>query len=131
MRAAPLCRAACGILVGACKTTTLLVLYREITKPLVPLGKATTLLVEVLGLLCKGMVSVCCSHSCQLMCWGWHIEGIKTLLGMERMVVGSAHCCIWEPGQLAAGWRAVALRADLRFSCRARRPRASCGGTGA
>ncbi|XP_048810877.1 eukaryotic translation initiation factor 4 gamma 1 isoform X5 [Lagopus muta] len=30
-------------------------LFREITKPLVPLGKATTLLVEVLGLLCKGM----------------------------------------------------------------------------
>lgn len=31
---------------------------REITKPLVPIGKATTLLFEVLGLLCKGMVSV-------------------------------------------------------------------------
>lgn len=31
--------------------------HREITKPLVPIGKATTLLVEVLGLLCKGMVS--------------------------------------------------------------------------
>uniref|UniRef100_A0A8B9INR0 Eukaryotic translation initiation factor 4 gamma 1 n=1 Tax=Anser cygnoides TaxID=8845 RepID=A0A8B9INR0_ANSCY len=30
-------------------------LFREITKPLVPIGKATTLLVEVLGLLCKGM----------------------------------------------------------------------------
>uniref|UniRef100_A0A803YAN5 Eukaryotic translation initiation factor 4 gamma 1 n=1 Tax=Meleagris gallopavo TaxID=9103 RepID=A0A803YAN5_MELGA len=30
-------------------------LFREITKPLLPLGKATTLLVEVLGLLCKGM----------------------------------------------------------------------------
>ncbi|KFV69651.1 Eukaryotic translation initiation factor 4 gamma 1, partial [Dryobates pubescens] len=30
-------------------------LFREITKPLVPIGKATTLLVEVLGLLCKTM----------------------------------------------------------------------------
>ncbi|KFZ53143.1 Eukaryotic translation initiation factor 4 gamma 1, partial [Antrostomus carolinensis] len=30
-------------------------LFREITKPLVPIGKATTLLGEVLGLLCKGM----------------------------------------------------------------------------
>ncbi|KFP00549.1 Eukaryotic translation initiation factor 4 gamma 1, partial [Calypte anna] len=30
-------------------------LFREITKPLVPIGKAPTLLVEVLGLLCKGM----------------------------------------------------------------------------
>ncbi|NWS83289.1 IF4G1 factor, partial [Toxostoma redivivum] len=30
-------------------------LFREITKPLVPIGKATMLLVEVLGLLCKGM----------------------------------------------------------------------------
>ncbi|NXY79318.1 IF4G1 factor, partial [Glareola pratincola] len=30
-------------------------LFREITKPLVPIGKATTLLVQVLGLLCKGM----------------------------------------------------------------------------
>ncbi|XP_071423136.1 eukaryotic translation initiation factor 4 gamma 1 isoform X2 [Pithys albifrons albifrons] len=30
-------------------------LFREITKPLVSIGKATTLLVEVLGLLCKGM----------------------------------------------------------------------------
>nr|XP_009934917.1 PREDICTED: eukaryotic translation initiation factor 4 gamma 1 [Opisthocomus hoazin] len=30
-------------------------LFREITKPLVPIGKATTLLVEVLGLLCKCM----------------------------------------------------------------------------
>ncbi|NWI53026.1 IF4G1 factor, partial [Calyptomena viridis] len=30
-------------------------LFREITKPLVPIGKATTLLVEVLALLCKGM----------------------------------------------------------------------------
>ncbi|KFR00547.1 Eukaryotic translation initiation factor 4 gamma 1, partial [Nipponia nippon] len=30
-------------------------LFREITKPLVPIGKATTLLVKVLGLLCKGM----------------------------------------------------------------------------
>ncbi|NWV32557.1 IF4G1 factor, partial [Grantiella picta] len=30
-------------------------MFREITKPLVPIGKATTLLVEVLGLLCKGM----------------------------------------------------------------------------
>ncbi|NWZ59365.1 IF4G1 factor, partial [Haliaeetus albicilla] len=30
-------------------------LFREITKPLLPIGKATTLLVEVLGLLCKGM----------------------------------------------------------------------------
>ncbi|NXA51092.1 IF4G1 factor, partial [Nothocercus julius] len=30
-------------------------LFREITKPLVPIGKATTLLVEVLGLFCKGM----------------------------------------------------------------------------
>ncbi|NXF86730.1 IF4G1 factor, partial [Eubucco bourcierii] len=30
-------------------------LFREITKPLVPIGKATTLLVEVLGLLCKSM----------------------------------------------------------------------------
>lgn len=57
-----------GILVGACITTILLMLYREITKPLLPLGKATTLLVEVLGLLCKGMVSARCSHSCQLMC---------------------------------------------------------------
>ncbi|KAJ7324709.1 hypothetical protein JRQ81_017729 [Phrynocephalus forsythii] len=30
-------------------------LFREIAKPLVPLGKATTLLLEILGLLCKGM----------------------------------------------------------------------------
>uniref|UniRef100_A0A8C6YEC1 Eukaryotic translation initiation factor 4 gamma 1 n=1 Tax=Naja naja TaxID=35670 RepID=A0A8C6YEC1_NAJNA len=30
-------------------------LFREIAKPLVPIGKATTLLVEILGLLCKGM----------------------------------------------------------------------------
>ncbi|PKK16826.1 hypothetical protein A306_00000123 [Columba livia] len=33
-------------------------LFREITKPLVPIGKATTLLVEVLGLLCKGMANL-------------------------------------------------------------------------
>uniref|UniRef100_A0A7M4F030 Eukaryotic translation initiation factor 4 gamma 1 n=1 Tax=Crocodylus porosus TaxID=8502 RepID=A0A7M4F030_CROPO len=32
-------------------------LFREIAKSLVPLGKAPTLLVEILGLLCKGMVS--------------------------------------------------------------------------
>lgn len=51
-----------GVLVGAHVTTTLLVPHREITKPLVPLGKATTLLVEVLGLLCKGMVSAYCSQ---------------------------------------------------------------------
>lgn len=66
-----------GVLVGAHVTTTLLVPHREITKPLVPLGKATTLLVEVLGLLCKGMVSAYCSHRCQCMCWGWHREGVK------------------------------------------------------
>ncbi|XP_053162665.1 eukaryotic translation initiation factor 4 gamma 1 isoform X13 [Hemicordylus capensis] len=30
-------------------------LFREIAKPLVPIGKATTLLLEILGLLCKGM----------------------------------------------------------------------------
>ncbi|XP_061493447.1 eukaryotic translation initiation factor 4 gamma 1 isoform X2 [Rhineura floridana] len=30
-------------------------LFREIGKPLVPIGKATTLLLEILGLLCKGM----------------------------------------------------------------------------
>uniref|UniRef100_A0A670ZSI5 Eukaryotic translation initiation factor 4 gamma 1 n=1 Tax=Pseudonaja textilis TaxID=8673 RepID=A0A670ZSI5_PSETE len=35
-------------------------LFREIAKPLVPIGKATTLLVEILGLLCKGMV--CSPH---------------------------------------------------------------------
>lgn len=44
---------------------------REITKPLVPIGKATTLLVEVLGLLCKGMVSAGCS-------WVW---GLAAFLG--------------------------------------------------
>uniref|UniRef100_A0A8U8AJV4 Uncharacterized protein n=1 Tax=Geospiza parvula TaxID=87175 RepID=A0A8U8AJV4_GEOPR len=38
-------------------------LFREITKPLVPIGKATTLLVEVLGLLCKGMVKVGCGQT--------------------------------------------------------------------
>ncbi|KAL8188114.1 UNVERIFIED_CONTAM: hypothetical protein K2H54_061808 [Gekko kuhli] len=30
-------------------------LFRETAKPLVPIGKATTLLLEILGLLCKGM----------------------------------------------------------------------------
>ncbi|KAG6924620.1 eukaryotic translation initiation factor 4 gamma 1, partial [Chelydra serpentina] len=30
-------------------------LFREIAKPLVPIGKASTLLLEILGLLCKGM----------------------------------------------------------------------------
>ncbi|KAG8444977.1 hypothetical protein GDO86_009936 [Hymenochirus boettgeri] len=30
-------------------------LFRELTKPLVPIGKAGTLLAEILGLLCKGM----------------------------------------------------------------------------
>ncbi|XP_044290315.1 eukaryotic translation initiation factor 4 gamma 1 isoform X2 [Varanus komodoensis] len=30
-------------------------LFREIAKPLVPMGKATNLLLEILGLLCKGM----------------------------------------------------------------------------
>lgn len=54
----------------------------------------------------------------------------RTLLHMERVAVGNAPCCTWELGQLAAGWGAVALRADLRFSCRARRLRASCGGMG-
>lgn len=29
--------------------------YREITKPLRPMGKATSLLLEILGLLCKSM----------------------------------------------------------------------------
>lgn len=42
---------------------------REITKPLVPIGKATTLLVEVLGLLCKGMVSVWGLCGCCLEYW--------------------------------------------------------------
>ena len=32
-------------------------LYREISKPLLPLGKAGVLLVHILTLLCKGMVS--------------------------------------------------------------------------
>lgn len=36
-----------------------------------PIGKATTLLVEVLGLLCKGMVSAGCS-------WVW---GLAAFLG--------------------------------------------------
>lgn len=31
--------------------------YREITKPLRPLGKAASLLLEILGLLCKSVVS--------------------------------------------------------------------------
>lgn len=31
---------------------------REITKPLRPIGKATSLLLEILGLLCKSMVSL-------------------------------------------------------------------------
>ncbi|XP_074860763.1 eukaryotic translation initiation factor 4 gamma 1 isoform X4 [Carettochelys insculpta] len=30
-------------------------LFREVAKPLVPIGKASTLLLEILGLLCKGM----------------------------------------------------------------------------
>uniref|UniRef100_A0A4W5QHZ6 Eukaryotic translation initiation factor 4 gamma, 1a n=1 Tax=Hucho hucho TaxID=62062 RepID=A0A4W5QHZ6_9TELE len=33
-------------------------LFREISKPLIPLGKAGLLLVQILNLLCKGMVSV-------------------------------------------------------------------------
>ena len=37
--------------------TTECLSYREITKPLRPLGKAASLLLEILGLLCKSMVS--------------------------------------------------------------------------
>lgn len=38
---------------------------REITKPLKPLGKAASLLLEILGLLCRSMVS-----PCLLQAWG-------------------------------------------------------------
>ncbi|NXW92926.1 IF4G1 factor, partial [Alopecoenas beccarii] len=44
-----------GGLLRASSSAESFVPHREITKPLVPIGKATTLLVEVLGLLCKGM----------------------------------------------------------------------------
>ena len=64
MRAVPLCGVPGGFL-GASSSTRSLVPHREITKPLVPIGKATTLLVEVLGLLCKGMVSVWGLCSCR------------------------------------------------------------------
>lgn len=37
--------------------TVFFFLFREITKPLRPLGKAASLLLEILGLLCKSMVS--------------------------------------------------------------------------
>lgn len=50
--------------------------HREITKPLVPIGKATTLLVEVLGLLCKGMVSAWGLCSCWLLS-----QGLASCLG--------------------------------------------------
>lgn len=70
MRAVPLHGGPRGGLLGAGSSTRSLVPCREITKPLVPIGKATTLLVEVLGLLCKGMVSVWGSCSCWPLPWG-------------------------------------------------------------
>ena len=74
MRAVPLCGTAMGSQGnswGTGSSTRSLVPRREITKPLVPIGKATTLLVEVLGLLCKGMVSAWGSRSCQPLSRGW------------------------------------------------------------
>lgn len=67
MRAVSLRGAATGShggLLGAGSSARSLVPHREITKPLLPIGKATTLLVEVLGLLCKGMVSAWGLRSC-------------------------------------------------------------------
>lgn len=47
-----------GVLLSLSRLSTLeLSLSREITKPLRPMGKATSLLLEILGLLCKSMVS--------------------------------------------------------------------------
>lgn len=57
---------------------------REITKPLVPIGKATTLLVEVLGLLCKGMVSAWGSRSCWLLPQGL-AAGAGVQVGMRGL----------------------------------------------
>lgn len=44
--------------VNVCKQNVLNILfYRELSKPLLPMGKAAVLLVELLNLLCKGLVS--------------------------------------------------------------------------
>lgn len=57
-----------------------------------PIGKATTLLVEVLGLLCKGMVSAGCS-------WVW---GLAAFLGGGLAGFGVKPLCVWGPG--SAPW---------------------------
>lgn len=62
-----------------------------------PIGKATTLLVEVLGLLCKGMVSAGCSWSCQLMGLG-----AGSLPGGGLAGLGVKPLCVWGPG--SAPW---------------------------
>lgn len=69
MRAVLLSRAGMGVPPGADSSPRSPVPHREITKPLVPIGKATTLLVEVLGLLCKGMVSAWGLCGCCLRDW--------------------------------------------------------------
>lgn len=117
---------------------------REITKPLVPIGKATTLLVEVLGLLCKGMVSAWGSCSCrplprgladcsggQVVMWGLNPFATR---GDGR---GHSLLCLGHGGGMAKPqcplpwrWRAWGADADC-LSCRARRLQASCGGMGA
>ncbi|NXV19916.1 IF4G1 factor, partial [Cepphus grylle] len=95
-------------------------LFREITKPLVPIGKATTLLVKVLGLLCKGMVSVWGSCSCWPLCWGpvaysgrggWH-------LGIEPL----CHQRGWQGASLAVsdsgGWHGQATELTSEELCK-------------
>lgn len=52
---------------GLWRLSTLEFSYREITKPLRPLGKAACLLLEILRLLCKNMVS---KNLLGLMCSG-------------------------------------------------------------
>lgn len=76
MRALLLSRAGTEGLTGAGSSSRSLVPHREITKPLVPIGKATTLLVEVLGLLCKGMVSAWGLCGCWLLS-----QGLASCLG--------------------------------------------------
>lgn len=89
MRAVLLSTAGTGVLLGAGSSLRSLVLHREITKPLVPIGKATTLLVEVLGLLCKGMVSA----------WGlWLLAAVSRTGILPGGQVGI------EPHCLKRGW---------------------------
>lgn len=64
-----LCLERGGIILRAMEAMETDFSYREITKPLRPMGKATSLLLEILGLLCKSMVSLAFQRGC--------IQGLK------------------------------------------------------